>query len=80
MALRWLLQVLQPLQKFERSPFWNACSYGIKNYGNEVTFNGITSLANFIQLYHSFQKLIEGQIDRMTISLTYFFPLGRKVG
>jgi hypothetical protein len=36
---------------FERPPFWNGCSYGIKKYGFEVTFNGMTSLLNFIKIY-----------------------------
>jgi hypothetical protein len=38
------VQVLHSPQKFERPPFWNGCSYGIKNYGVEVAFNGMTSL------------------------------------
>jgi hypothetical protein len=31
-------------QKFECPPFWNDRSYGIKNDGGEVTFNGMISL------------------------------------
>jgi hypothetical protein len=37
-----MVQVLNLLQKFARSPFWDGCSYNIKNYGVEVTFNGMT--------------------------------------
>jgi len=55
-----------PPQKFERPPFWNGCSYGIKNYGVEVTFNGMTSLLNFIKIYQLVQKLIGGQTDTQT--------------
>jgi hypothetical protein len=50
MALWCLVQVLHPPQKSERPPFWNGYSYGIKNYGVEVT-NGMTSLLNFIKIY-----------------------------
>jgi hypothetical protein len=52
-------------QKFERLPFWNGCSYSIKNYGVEVSFNSITSLLNLIKIYQLVQKLIEG--DRQTV-------------
>jgi len=45
------MQVLHPPQKFERPPFWNGWSYGIKNYGVEVTFNDMTSLLNFMKIY-----------------------------
>jgi hypothetical protein len=48
-----------PPHKFERPPFWNGCSYGIKNYG-EVTFNGMTSLLNFIKTYQLVQTLVGG--------------------
>jgi hypothetical protein len=42
---------VHPPEKFERTPFWTGCSYVIKNYGVEVTFNGMTSLLNFIKIY-----------------------------
>jgi hypothetical protein len=48
LSLRWLVQVLRPPQKSERPPFLSGCSYGIKNYGIEVTFNGMISLLNSI--------------------------------
>jgi hypothetical protein len=60
MVLRWLVQVLHPPQKFERPPFWNSWRYGIKKYGVEVTFNGVTSLLNFIKIYQLVQKLLGG--------------------
>jgi hypothetical protein len=41
MVLRRLVQVLHPPQKFERPPFSNGYSYGIKNYGVEAAFNGM---------------------------------------
>jgi hypothetical protein len=44
MILRWLVQVLHPPQKYVRSPFWNGCSYGIRNYGFHITFNGTAFL------------------------------------
>jgi hypothetical protein len=34
-------------QNFDRPPFWNGCSYSMKDYGIEVTFNGMSSLLNF---------------------------------
>jgi hypothetical protein len=54
------MQVLLPPEKFERPPFWNGCSYCIKNYGIKVTFNGMTSLLNFIKIYQLVQKLMGG--------------------
>jgi hypothetical protein len=60
MAPRWLMQVLHPPQKFERPPFWNGWRYGIKKYGIEVSFNGMTSLLNFIKIYLLVQKLLGG--------------------
>jgi hypothetical protein len=56
--------------------------YGIKKYGVEVTFNGMTSLLNFIQIYQLVQKLLAGdtQTDRQTgalISLTFLFKESR---
>jgi hypothetical protein len=42
----------------------------IKRYGFEVTFNGMTSLPNFIKIYQLVQKLLGGgehrQTDRQT--------------
>jgi hypothetical protein len=72
MVLPWLVQVLHPPQKFERPLFWNGWSYGIKNYGFEVTSNGMLSLLNFIKICQFIQEHV--------ISLTYIFPLGREVG
>jgi hypothetical protein len=48
MVPRWLVQFLHPPQKFERPPFCNGWSYGIKTYGVEATFNSMISLLNFI--------------------------------
>jgi hypothetical protein len=79
MVPRWLVQVLQPPQKFERPPFWNGWRYGIKKYGVEVTFNGMTSLLNFIKIYQLVQKLLGGT-DRQTgdlTSLTFVFKESR---
>jgi hypothetical protein len=77
MVRRWLVQVLHPPQKFERPPFCNGWSYGIKKYDVEVIFNGMTSLLNFIKIYQLVQKLLGGdtQTDRQDgdlISLTSF--------
>jgi hypothetical protein len=44
---RWLVRVLHPPHMFECPTFWNDWSYESKNYGVEVTFNGMTSLPNF---------------------------------
>jgi hypothetical protein len=64
---RWLVQVLHPSQKFERPPFWNGWRYGIKKFGVEVTFNGMTSLLNFIKIYQLVQTLLGGGgTDRQT--------------
>jgi hypothetical protein len=41
---------------FECPPFWNSWSYGIKDYGVEVSFNGIT-LLNFIKSTNWFKSL-----------------------
>jgi hypothetical protein len=43
------VQFLHPPQRFERLPFCNGCSYGVKNYGVEVTSNGKTSILNVIK-------------------------------
>jgi hypothetical protein len=81
---RWLVQVLHPPQKFERPPFLNGWSYGIRKYGVEVTFNSMTSLLNFIKIYQLVQKLLGEHIDRQTdgqtgdlISLTFLFKESR---
>jgi hypothetical protein len=67
MVPRWLAQVLHPPQKFKRPPFFNAWRYGIKKYGIEVIFSGITSLLNFIKIYQLVQNLLGGtQTDRRT--------------
>jgi hypothetical protein len=60
MVPRWLVQVLHPPQKFERPPFWNGWRYGIRKYGAEVTFNGMTSVLNFIKIYQLVQKVLGG--------------------
>jgi hypothetical protein len=83
MVPRWLVQVLHPPQKFERPPFWNGWKYGIRKYRVEVTFNGMTSLLNFIKIYQLVQKLLGGthrQTDRQTgdlVSLTFLFKESR---
>jgi hypothetical protein len=56
MALRWLVQVLHPPQKFERPPFCNGCSCGIKNYCVGVTFNCMTFLLTFIKSSNWFRS------------------------
>jgi hypothetical protein len=66
MVLRWVVQDLQSLQKFERPQFWNGCSYGINNYGLEVIFNGVVSLLNFIKTYQLVQKLTWGDTHTHT--------------
>jgi hypothetical protein len=81
------VQVLHTPQKFERPPFWNGLRYGIRKYGLEVTFNGMTSLLNFIKVYQLDQKLLGGthrqtdrQTDRQTgdlTSLTFLFEESR---
>jgi hypothetical protein len=79
----WLVQVLHPPQKSERPPYWNAWRYEIKKYGVEVTFNGMTSLLNFIKIYQFVQKLLGGthkHTDRQAgdlKSLTFLFKESR---
>jgi hypothetical protein len=62
------MQVLDPLQKFERPVFWNGWKYDIKNYCVEVTFNCMASLLNLIKIYPLVQTLLVGdtQKDRQT--------------
>jgi hypothetical protein len=72
-----MIKVLYPPQKFERPPFWNSLSYGIKKYGVEVTFNGITFLPNFMQIHQSLQKLLgdthtDRHTDKPVILQAYF--------
>jgi hypothetical protein len=69
MVPRWLVQVLHPHQTFERPQFWNGWRYGIKKYDVEVTFKGITSLPNFIEIYQFVQKLLGGHTDGQTVKL-----------
>jgi hypothetical protein len=57
---------------FERPLFWNGWSYRIKNYGIEVTFNGITPLLNFIKIYQLIQSSMGDREDGDLISL--YFP------
>jgi hypothetical protein len=47
---------LHPPQKFQRSPFWNGWSYGIRNYSVKVTFNGMISLLNFTKSTNWFKS------------------------
>jgi hypothetical protein len=72
MVSRWLVQVLHPPQKFESPPFWNGWSYGIKKHGIEVTFNGVTSLLNFMKIYELVQTLLGGT-DRRTDRQTHWW-------
>jgi hypothetical protein len=56
--------------------------YGIKKYGVEVTFNGMTYQMNFIKIYQLVQKLFGGdtQTDIQTgdlMSLTFLFKNSR---
>jgi hypothetical protein len=46
---RWLVQVLHPCQKSERSPFWNGSSY--VSMASRATFNGMTSYWIFTWIY-----------------------------
>jgi hypothetical protein len=86
MVPRRLVQILHPPQKFECPPFCNGGRYGINRYDVEVTFNGMTSLPNFIKIYELVQKLLgggedtDGRLDRQTgdlISLTFLFKESR---
>jgi hypothetical protein len=71
MILWWLVQVLHPPQKFERPPYWYDCSYGIRNHGIEITYNGMTSLLSFIKRYQLVQKMMG--VDTDLISLHFSF-------
>jgi hypothetical protein len=78
-----MVQVLHPPQKFERPPSWNGWRYGIKEYGVEIIFNGMTFLPNFIKIYQLVQNLLGGtQTDRQTgdlISLTFLLKESRLI-
>jgi hypothetical protein len=73
------MQILHPPQKPERPLLWNGCSYGIKNYGVRVIFNGITFLQNFTKLYQMDKKLIAGQTHRQDGDLISLHLSFRKV-
>jgi hypothetical protein len=79
-VLRWVKLVLSSRQVLEPPPFWNACSYSVKNYGVEITFYGVTSLLNFIKSTNWIRSWKDTQTHVMAISLAYSFPLWRKVG
>jgi hypothetical protein len=59
---------------------------GLKKYGFEVIFNGMTSPLNFIKIYQLVQKLLGGthrRTDRQTgdlINLTFLFKESRLKG
>jgi hypothetical protein len=79
-ALRLLVQVFHPPKMSERPQFCNGCRYGIKSCAVEFTFNDMFYLLNFIKIYQLVRKLVGGtNTHRMVISLTYTFPLWRKV-
>jgi hypothetical protein len=67
------VQVLHLLIGLNVLSFWNGYDYGIRNYGIEATFSGMTSLLNLIKIYQLVQKLVGGT-DRKVISLTNFAP------
>jgi hypothetical protein len=73
-----MVQVWRPPQKFQRPLFSNGGSYGIKKYGVEVSFNGMTSLLNFIKSINLFQKDADGETHgRDHIILTFSFKESR---
>jgi hypothetical protein len=59
-----LTDATHPPQQFKGPPFWKGCSYGFKNYGFEITFNGMTSLLNFIQILYKSEVYRVGQTHR----------------
>jgi hypothetical protein len=69
------MQVFNSPQKFERPLCLNGCSYGIKNYCFEVTFNDMTSLLNLIKNQPTGAEVDseDRHTDWMAISLAYFF-------
>jgi NADH:ubiquinone oxidoreductase subunit H len=78
MRWRWLVQILHPLQKSERPPFWTVEATRLKSYGVEVTFNGMTFLLSFMKIYLLLQKLLtrEKHTDRQHgdfVSLAFLF-------
>jgi hypothetical protein len=46
-----MYQVLHPPQKFERSTFGMVAAMALKMMASEVTFDGMTSILNFIKIY-----------------------------
>jgi hypothetical protein len=79
---RWLLQVLLPPRKFDRLQFLNNSSYGIENYGVEITFNGMTSLLTSKEIYLLVQKLLGENTDRQHgdfISLAFLLKESRLI-
>jgi hypothetical protein len=60
-----MMQALHPPQNFKCLPFWNGQSYGIKNLGAKVVFNGIICLPNFRKIHPSVQQLLGGTHKQM---------------
>jgi hypothetical protein len=53
-----MVQILHLPKTFECPLFWSC--FSIKNYGIEVTFNGIIFLLNFVKMYQLAQMSIGG--------------------
>jgi hypothetical protein len=70
--LSCLLSLYYLTMLYERPPFWNAWRYGIKIYGIEVIFNGMTSVLSFIKIYQLVQKLLGGTDRQIYIRLWSF--------
>lgn len=63
--------------------FYNRSIYGIKNYGVDITFNGMACVHNFMKIYPLVQKLLVGDTGGQTASSyrKVHFPFFlRKVG
>jgi hypothetical protein len=58
---------------FELPTFWNGSSYGIKNYGVKVTFNGMTSLLKFVKICQLVQELMGDRQDINFIGPPFFY-------
>jgi hypothetical protein len=72
---RWLLQALNPPQKFERPPFWNSCRHGIKKNAVDVTFCEFHN--NLNKWFRSYYGGTQTDRKHDIISLSFFFKENR---
>lgn len=68
MVPHWVVQLFHTPQKIECCNFWMVTATGLRKYGVEVTFKGMTSLLNFINTSWFVKNYYGEHTDRMVIS------------